>query len=298
MGPAPSSFPAGEARSAVADSTAERLRLDYPPRRNAKTMSSPHLEHIREHFDRVRYGHLVDPSPEALYLGAGDDESFWELIGLRVTGCPMVVLALMRFQRLGLPGIANSRESLSSFLSTLPVPRPSDELGTLSVILPPHDQQIPYFLKRLRAGLQVGMVSLDPARIEVAFDFRLQNPTLVPDLRAEAQPLFDHYYRTTEGHVVRGRSHEIPAAVPDDRHHFVAISSPEQMTPQGIYPLPTLFVNRAYLALRAQVASPEEAGALRVRLPFAVDMANPGGLLPLPGQRAAERPFVGPTPES
>ena len=247
-------------------------------------MSSPHFEHIRAHFDRVRYGHLVDPSPETLYLGAGDEEFFWELVGLRVTGCPMVVLALMRFQRLGLPGIANSRESLSSFLSTLPAPRDSDEPGTMSVILPPYDQEIPYFLKRLRAGLQVGMVSLDPTRIEVAFDFRLQNPTLVPDLRADARPLFDHYYRTTDGHVLRGRSHEIPAAAPTDRHRFVAISSPEQMTPQGIYPLPTLFVNRTYIALRAQAGSQEEGSALRNRLPFAVDVANPGGLLPLPVQ--------------
>jgi hypothetical protein len=255
-------------------------------------MSSPHLDHIRAHFDRVRYGHLVDPSPENLYLGAVDEETFWELVGLRITGCPVVVLALMRFQRLGLPGIPNSRESLYSYLSTLPAPRASDEPGTVSVILPPQDQPIPYFLKRLRAGLRVGLVSLDPTRIEVAFDLRLQNPTLVPDLRAGARPLIDHYYRTTDGHVLRGRSHEIPADDPDDEHKFVAISSPEQVTPQGIYPLPALFVNRTYLALQARGSSPEEAAALKNRMPFIAEMANPGSLLPLPVQRAVERPPV------
>jgi len=264
--------------------------MEMPPLgSDLRAMPHPHLDHVREHLDRVRYGHLVDPSPESLYLGSEDDDSFWELVGLRLTGCPIVVLALLRFQNLGLPDIPNSRESLSSHLSTLPAPRAFEEIGALSVILPPHDQRIPFFLKRLRAGLRVSSVSLDPARVEVAFDFRLQNPTLVREFRDGALPLRDHYYRTVDGHVVRGRSHEIPAAAPADRHRFVAISSPEQITPQGIYPLPTIFVNRAYLALRAHAASPEEAASLVNWIPFAADLANPGSLLPIPAPRAAEQ---------
>ena len=256
-------------------------------------MSHPHLDHVRAHLDRVRYGHLVDPSPETLYLGAAEHEWFWELVGLRITGCPLVVLALLRFQRLGLPGIPNSRESLSTHLSTLPAPGATDETGALSAILPPQDQDIPHFLTRVRAGLRVGCVHLDPARIELAFDFRLQNPTLVAGLRDEAQPLRDHYYRTVDGHVLRGRSHEIPAATPAHRHRFVAISSPEQMTPRGIFPLPTLFVNEAYVALRARVATQEEALALRNWTPFVPETANPGSLIPVPKGQSAERAAAG-----
>jgi hypothetical protein len=261
-------------------------------------MFLPHIEHVRAHFDRVRYGHLVDPAPENNYLGAEDEDAFWELVGLRITGCPVVVLALFRFQRLGLPGIPNSRESLSSHLSTLPVPRAAEEAGAMSVILPPGDQAIPYYLRRLRAGLKAAPVSLDPARVELAFDFRLQNPTLVPDLRDGAEPLRDHYYRTVDGHLLRGRSHEIPASAPPDRHRFVAVSSPEQMTPHGIYPLPTLFVNRSYLALRAKAATPEEAGALKSWVPFTAQAANPESVLPLPAAGSAESTFAGLAPPS
>jgi hypothetical protein len=261
-------------------------------------MSPPHIEHVRAHLERVRYGHLVDPSPATLYLGAEEEEFFWELIGLRVTGCPTVVLALMRFQRLGLPGIPNSRESLSSHLSTLPAPRFTEEIGALSVILPPFDQSIPLFLKRLRAGLRVSSVSLDPARVELAFDFRLQNPTLVSDLRDGAQPLRDHYYRTIDGHVLRGRSHEIPASAPADPHQFVAVSSPEQLTKHGILPLPTLFLNRSYLALRAQAGTAEEAAALKNWVPFTVHAANAQSLLPLPAPRVVEAPYAVAAPAS
>ena len=259
-------------------------------------MSHPHFDHVQAHLDRIRYGHLVDSSPDSLYLGAQEGESFWELVGLRVTGCPVVVLALLRFQHLGLPGVPNSRESLSSYLSNLPAPQAADEIGALSVILPPRDQGIPLFLKRLRAGIRVGLVTLDPARVELAFDFRLQNPTLVADLRDEAQPLRDHYYRTVDGHLFRGRSHEIPATVTGDHHRFVAISSPEQLTPQGTYPLPTLFVNRTYLALRARARTVEELAALKNWVPFLTDAANPGSLLPTHSRRPGEGPPHGSAP--
>lgn len=248
----------------------------------------PHTDHVHAHLERVRYGHLVDPAPDSVYLGAEEDQHFWELVGLRLAGCPVIVLALLRFQRLDLPEIPNARESLSTYLSSLPSPRAMDEAGVLSAILPPHDQSVPFFLKRLRAGLDVRPVSLDPARVEVAFDFRLQNPTLVPDFRFSAAPLRDHVYRTVDGHVLRGRSHEIPAAVPEEPHRFTAISAPEQITPTGVYPFPTLFVNRRYLALRAKAASREEMALLMRWVPFMPATAAVESVLPLPTASAHE----------
>ena len=247
-------------------------------------MFSPHVQHVHAHLERVRYGHLMDPEPETVYLGAEGDGYFWELVGLRLAGCPVVVLALFRFQKLELPGIAYARESLSSYLSTLPTLRSGDEVGALTAILPPFDQGIGFYLMRLRAGLKPSPVTLDPARIEVAFDFRLQNPTLVADFRDGAPPLRDHFYRTVDGHVLKGRSHEVSATAPEERHQFVAVSSAEQVTPSGVYPLPALFVNRSYLALRATASSREEMAALTKWVPFVPAAAARGSILPLPTQ--------------
>ncbi|MGD8319991.1 MAG: hypothetical protein PVJ02_06040, partial [Gemmatimonadota bacterium] len=224
----------------------------------------------------------VDPSPDSVYLGAEDGQHFWELVGLRLAGCPVVVLALLRFQHLDLPGIAYARESLSTYLSALPSPRSVDEAGALTAILPPYDQSIPFFLKRLRAGLRKSPVTLDPARIEVAFDFRLQNPTLIPDFRAGAGPLRHHLYRTVDGHLIHGRSHEIPATAPEESHRFVAVSSPQQVTPSGVKAMPALIVNRRYLALRAQVRSREEMASVMKWVPFLPAAASSEGILPLP----------------
>lgn len=249
-------------------------------------MFHPHIEHVREHLDRVRYGHLVDPPPETVYLGAEEDDHFWEMVGLRIAGCPVVVLALLRFQRLDLPAIPWARESLATYLSSLPAPRAVDEAGTLSAILPPHDQGIPYFLRRLRSGLRAHPVSLDPAQIEVAFDFRLQNPTLLAGFREVQAPLLDHYYRTAEGHLLRGRSHAVPATAPEREQRFVPVSSAEQLTPSGSLPLPALMVNRAFLALRTGAWDRDEAAAARSWVPFMAASASPLPLLPLPATRA------------
>jgi hypothetical protein len=257
-------------------------------------MFNSHIDHVQAHIERVRYGHLTDPSPESVYLGAADDGHFWELVGLRLAGCPVVVLALLRFQRRELPGIAYARESLSTYLSALPLPGFEDEADALTAILPPHEQGIPDFLTRLRAGLRPSSVNLDPARVEVAFDFRLHNPTLVADFRDEAGPLRDHYYRTVEGHLIRGRSHEVPAAAPQESHRFVAISSPEQITPSGVYPLPTLFVNRRYLALRMQARSREEMAAVMKWVPFVPASATEESIIPLGAARPRKRTTVGP----
>ncbi len=251
-------------------------------------MFHSHIEHIHAHLERVRYGHLVDPPVDSVYLGAEEGDHFWELVGMRLSGCPMVILALVRFHRLDLPGIAYARESLASYLSKLPKPRSVDEAGALSAILPPCDQSIGFFLKRVRAGLRSSTVNLDPARIEVAFDFRLQNPIFMSTFRDSAEPLLDHYYRTVDGHVVRGRSHEVPATAPSGLHRFVTISSPEQVTPMGVYPLPTLFVNRKYLALRAEARTREDMASVMKWVPFIPGSASPEGILPVPAPRGLE----------
>ena len=244
-------------------------------------MSRYHFEHVRAHLDRVRYGHLVTPEPESVYLGGEEEGHFWELVGLRLTGCPVVVLAALRFQRLELPGIPYARESLASYLSELPAPRATDEVGTLPALLPHHEQKVPAFLRGLRAGRELKPVSLEPARIEAAFDFRMQNPTAVHDLRDAARPLRDHYYRTVAGHLLRGSSHEVPTGRADEER-FVAVRSPEQLTPHGIFPLPTVIVNRRYIALRVDTTDEAAAASVRNWVPFLPENGSAQPLLPVP----------------
>jgi hypothetical protein len=110
-------------------------------------------------------------------------------------------------------------------------------------------------------------VSIDRVRVEIAFDFRADNPSATKDLRDAASPLRNHYYRTSQGHVLRGESHELKP-VEGSEHRFIAVRSPEQLLPQGVISLPTLFMAHRFIALQVDVS--DEAARLAVRnwVPF------------------------------
>jgi hypothetical protein len=240
-------------------------------------MKHPHFDHVREHLERVRDGYAYIPDPEQVYLGRQEKDHFWELVGLRLQGCPVVVLAAVRFERLDRKGVADSRESLSTYLST---PTPGKEGRRLTALLPNKDQTIPQFLAGLRAGKEFAPVSIDRVRVEVAFDFRADNPSALKDLRDAASPLRNHYYRTSVGHVLRGESHEVKQ-VEGSEHRFIAVRSPEQLLPQGVLNLPTLFMAHRFIGLQVDVS--DEAARLAVRnwVPFLPGVASSEGLIPM-----------------
>ena len=243
------------------------------------TQRQPHFAHVREHLERVRDGYSFIPNSESIYLGRQEEAHFWELVGLRLQGCPVIVLAAMRFERLDRKGVPDSRESLASYLTTNPDPDASDQ-GQLIALLPNKDQKLPQFLAGLRAGREFTPVSIDRVRVEVAFDFRADNPSAVRDLREAASPLKNHYYRTVEGHVLRGESHEVVSAGgPADR--FLAVRSPQQLLPQGVIHMPTLFVAHRFIGLQVDVT--EEAARLAVRnwIPFLSATASKESLIPI-----------------
>jgi hypothetical protein len=247
-------------------------------------MKHPHFEHVREHLERVRDGYAYIPDPEAVYLGRQEKDHFWELVGLRLEGCPVVVLAAVRFERLSRKGIPDSRESLATYLST---PASGTEDGRrLTALLPHQDQKIPQFLAGLRAGRELTPVSIDRVRVEVAFDFRADNPSAVKDLRDAASPLRSHYYRTARGHVLRGESHEL-RPVEGSEHRFTAVRSPEQLLPQGVLHLPTLFMAHRFIGLQVDVS--DEAARLAVRnwVPFLPGVASSEGLIPMGRRKKA-----------
>ena len=151
-------------------------------------MKHPHYSHVREHLERVRDGYSFIPDPESIYLGKVETDHFWELVGLRLQGCPVVVLAALRFDRQDRPGVPDARESLATYLSANPDLK-ARESTKLTALLPNKDQEISAFLNGLRAGRQFAPVSIDRLRVEVAFDFRADNPSAVRGLRDAASPL-------------------------------------------------------------------------------------------------------------
>lgn len=241
-------------------------------------MKTPHFAHVREHLARVRDGYSFIPDPEAIYLGRQEENHFWELIGLRLQGCPVVVLAALRFQRQERMGVPDARESLASYLSSDGAPGGS---GRLTAILPNKDQEIPAFLSGLRAGREFSPVSFDRLRVELAFDFRADNPSAIRDLKEIAAPLRQQYYRTVSGHVFRGESHQVETLVGGPEVRFLAVRAPEQLLPQGVIRMPTLIVARTFVGLQVDVT--EESARLAVRnwVPFLSGTASREGLIPV-----------------
>lgn len=243
-------------------------------------MKQPHFEHVKEHLERVRDGYSFIPDPESIYLGRQEDDHFWELVGLRLQGCPVIVLAALRFkceERLGVP---DARMSLASYLSVNPDPEAPDA-RRLTALLPHKDQEIPAFLAGLRAGREFAPVSIDRLRVEVAFDFRADNPSAVRDKKEAAAPLRSHYFRTVDGHVFRGESHQVDNPFGGPAARFLAVRHPEQLLPQGVIALPTVFVAHKFIGLQVDVT--EEAARLAVRnwIPFLSGTASREGLIPV-----------------
>lgn len=245
-------------------------------------MKHPHFEHVREHLERVRDGYAYIPDADQVYLGRQEEDHFWELVGLRLQGCPVVVLAAIRFERMERKGFVDSRESLATYLST-PDANEADS-RRLTALLPHKNQQIPQFLSGLRAGREFTPVGIDRLRVEVAFDFRADNPSVLKEKREAASPLRSHYYRTTEGHVLRGESHEI-APVEGSEHRFIAVRSPQQLLPQGVINMPTLFIAHRFVALQVDVTQEEARMAARNWVPFLPATASHDGLIPLGRRR-------------
>jgi len=238
----------------------------------------PHFAHVREHLERVRDGYSFIPHAESIYLGREEEDHFWELVGLRLQGCPLIVLAALRFERLERAGVPDSRESLAAYLT---VNDPAGEEGArLTALLPHKDQQISQFLAGLRAGREFTPVSIDRLRVELAFDFRADNPAAARELREAAAPLRSHYFRTVGGHLLRGESHEVP---PSDgpAHRFLAVRSPQQILPQGVIHMPTLFIAHSFIGLQVDVT--EEAARLAVRnwVPFLSVTGSKQSLIPI-----------------
>lgn len=211
----------------------------------------PHVLHVKEHLRRIEDGTLAVPNPEDIFLGAVTESDFQEVVGLRMEGNPMVILGAFRFRRHEFPGEEHGRESLTAFFSSPPstsgVGYPGAASGEVSALLPRWHERVPVFLGRLRAGAHYVPVHFPTELVQVAFDFRMRNPSGLEAERRRKGPMVPHLFRTRAGHILRGNSHGRERKRGDD--HFIAVTECEQLTPAGSVPLPSIMLNRAFVAM-------------------------------------------------
>ena len=95
-------------------------------------------------------------------------------------------------------------------------------------------------------------------------------------------PLTTHYYRTVEGRVIRGESHEVePADTP--AHRYIAIKSPQQLLPQGVIHMSTLIVAHRFIGLQVAVADEAVRQSVRNWVPFVSATAADESLVSMDG---------------
>lgn len=245
----------------------------------------PHLLLLLHAVERLRVAPgqsaaAAPPVPSFVYLARDEGEAFWELIACRVRGHPALLFGAARFRRQG-PTDGFGRQSLVSYLSAplreVALDRTPRPPHLVELLLPDTNETVFAFLERARRGDACRTVLLDRREIELALDFRLENPSRSRPTAPEPEAAQRHLFRTTGGHILSGYPHHLPAKLhrADD---FVALTRPTQHTATHDRPLPTLVVHRGYLTMAAKVEGGIERWLERTA-PFQASLANPKHLL-------------------
>lgn len=230
--------------------------------KTAPTAHHAHLERLirtTAHYGTPHDANSV-PLSEEDYLGPVEEGWLWELVGFRVRGHPWTLLALMQFRRQGTNGHPHGRVSLVQHMTSPAHAHRSNGVRPPGDVLPvipvPASQEVSAFLERTRNGHLPAATWLDRASIQLAFDFRGENPSVRRGPEAE-RPGQRRRMRTSEGHVMEARAAALHAKLHRD-FEFVALLDGVQRTPEGTLPLPTLIVSRGFLA--AELAGSPEVG--------------------------------------
>lgn len=245
----------------------------------------PHLLLLLHAVERLRESSSAavanaPPVPISVYLARDEGEAFWELIACRVRGHPSLLFGAVRFRRQGPEG-SFSRQSLVSYLSAPlrdvsldKTPRPPH---LVELLLPDTRETVLHFLERARRGEACRSLLLDRREIELALDFRLENPSKTRPAHVEPEAAERHLFRTVGGHILSAYPHHLPQKLhrADD---FVALTRPTQHTATADRPLPTLVVHRAHLSMAAKVDGGIERW-LEHTAPFQASLANPKHIL-------------------
>lgn len=201
---------------------------------------------------------------------------FWELLGFRVTGLSRVLLGAVGFQPQSEDPLLFARRSLGHFLSSPPqaigIDRATYPADLLDLRVPLEGETVPDLLGRLKRGEPTGTLYVDTDHVEIAFDFRPENPSLMrarQGVGAGKRLLF----RSREGHVLSGVAANLSARL-RRAGAFIALTEVEQVLDGRTLRLPTLLVHREFLSM---VADFPDGGIAPGSLPeaFSPATANP-----------------------
>ena len=214
------------------------------------------------------------PTPVETFLVREDGDAFWELLALRVKGYSAILIGAVKFQRQVSPkGIRHARRPLAMYLSLLPkelgLAKAARPANLLEMLLPEVDEKIPAFQARIGSGGRGRTLFIDVETIEIAFDFRFENPSVEREQGVYQGTPEMHLFRTLEGHVLSGITHGLHR-----RLHlggsFFTMQQPLQYTPSGIQLLPSaLVLHRSFVAVDGQVGEGESLSDWTARVaPF------------------------------
>lgn len=245
----------------------------------------PHLLLLLHAIERQR----ALPAPAALpavplsiYLARDEGEFFWELIACRVRGYPALLFGAVRFRRQGETS-DYSRQSLVSYLSAplreVALDRTPRPPHLIELLVPETTETVGEFLDRARRGDACRKIIVDRHEMELAFDFRLANPSRSkPAAGGVEGPAERHLFRTIAGHVLSANPHQLPAKLYRSED-FVGLTRPTQHSATAERPLPTLVVHRRYLSMAARVELGGTERSLQRLTSFHPSLANPRHLL-------------------
>ena len=256
------------------------------PSRLASSSPSPGADPHLAYLDRLLAG--TGPAPDGgggagsadfLYLIRPEESSgFWELIGFRIAGFSRALVGAVQFADQSREPGRYARRSLGHYLSSPPqnigLDRSTYPADLIELRVPRKGETIPDLLGQLKRGESTGTLYVDADMVEIAWDFRRENPSVERPRLAEgpSQPLV---LRSREGHVLSGRSANMTVKLRSNRQ-FLVLTSVVQWLPDGTLPLPTLVIHRRYLAMVGERAEDEQDNALPT--PFTGDV-NPFHLL-------------------
>ncbi|HLE85201.1 MAG TPA: hypothetical protein VJG13_12750 [Thermoanaerobaculia bacterium] len=238
----------------------------------------PHLRYLER---LLRAAGNPAAGGEFLYVTRTEGKpGFWELLGLRMAGMSHALLGAVHFQAQSEDPMRFARRSIGHFLSSPPqslsLDRASYPADLVELRVPREGETVPDLLGRLKRDEPTGGLYLDAGRVELAFDFRPENPSLQRP-RGGTPPGQRLLFRTRDGHVVTGMTSNLSAKL-RRAESFIALTGVRQLLAGRSLALPTLVIHRSFLTMLADYP---EGGIGPGTLPdaFSPATANPFHLL-------------------
>lgn len=254
----------------------------------SEPVGSPHLQYVEALLKEVKRRRVEgggDPTSSDWFLVRDEGATFWELVALQVRGYPSLLLGALRFQRQGGPGATEyARRPLAYHLSAPPrelgIDRTARPAWILELMVPDVHEDVPAFQARVQGGEEGRRVYFDAELIDLAFDFRFENPSAEREQASQHGVAERHLVRSIRGHVLSGISHGLHRRL-NQHASFITLHSPVQHTERGAHLLPaTVVFHRSYIAFDAQLGANEQVSDwTESAAPFQISSARARHLL-------------------